>query len=159
MWSDRGISTALSSKYAVYNNTQPNIPSSFDALDESNKQSEAANPSKDADSSNSVSHSANGLCCEDNYRGDDEHNDSKPNNDSGLFYIEHVQMTGFTLQETIISGLYVWKTNRLLEVLSKADTRSMVWPLLVINIIITGMDLSDRGVLGFEYYHTSKSGS
>lgn len=61
----------------------------------------------------------------------------------GYFYIEHVQMTGYTLQEMIISGLYVWKTISLLKVISKANTRSMVWQLLMINVIIIGMDVSN----------------
>ena len=59
------------------------------------------------------------------------------------FYMEHIQMTGITLQEFIISGLYVWKTVGLLKVISKANTRSMVWQLLTINVIIIGMDVSN----------------
>ncbi|KEF62008.1 uncharacterized protein A1O9_03580 [Exophiala aquamarina CBS 119918] len=47
---------------------------------------------------------------------------------------------GFTLQELIISGLYVWKTIGLLRVISKENTRSMIWQLLAINILIIAMD-------------------
>lgn len=61
----------------------------------------------------------------------------------GYFYIEHVQMTAFTLQEVIISSLYVWKTISMLKIISKANTRSMVWQLLVINVVIIGMDVSN----------------
>lgn len=62
----------------------------------------------------------------------------------GYFYIEHVQMTVFTLQEVIISSLYVWKTINMLKIISKANTRSMVWQLLVINVVIIGMDVSKQ---------------
>lgn len=63
-----------------------------------------------------------------------------PSFSEAYFYMEHIQMTGFTLQELIISGLYVWKTIGLLRVISKENTRSMIWQLLAINIIIIAMD-------------------
>ncbi|EXJ71672.1 uncharacterized protein A1O5_05480 [Cladophialophora psammophila CBS 110553] len=56
------------------------------------------------------------------------------------FYIEHMQMTIITLQELIISGLYVWETIALLNVISKENTRRMIWQLLTINIMIICMD-------------------
>ncbi|KAJ9650565.1 hypothetical protein H2198_010130 [Neophaeococcomyces mojaviensis] len=61
------------------------------------------------------------------------------------FYVEHIQMTGFALQETIISGIYIWKTIDLLKIVSTTNTtntRTMVWQLLVINIIIIAMDVA-----------------
>lgn len=60
----------------------------------------------------------------------------------GYFYIELIQITVFTLQELIISGLYVWKTYSLLQVVSKQNTRSMVMQVLTINVIIIAMDVS-----------------
>lgn len=60
----------------------------------------------------------------------------------GYFYIEHVQMTVFTIQEIIISSLYVWKTIKLLKVISGSKTRKMIWQLMVINVIIISMDVS-----------------
>ena len=59
----------------------------------------------------------------------------------GYFYIEHLQMTFITLQELIISGLYVWKTLALLKIISGPNTRSTVWQLLSINVIIIIMDV------------------
>ncbi|OQV08486.1 hypothetical protein CLAIMM_12750 [Cladophialophora immunda] len=56
------------------------------------------------------------------------------------FYMEHIQMTIITLQELIISGLYVWKTISLLKVISKENTRSTIWQLLTINVMIICMD-------------------
>lgn len=60
----------------------------------------------------------------------------------GYYYIEQCQLTLFTIQELIISGLYVWKTLAMLRVISKEHTRSMIFQLLVINIIIICMDVS-----------------
>lgn len=60
----------------------------------------------------------------------------------GYFYIEHIQLTAITLQELIISGLYVWKTVDFLKIIASTNTRSMVWQLLFINIIIIAMDVS-----------------
>ena len=57
------------------------------------------------------------------------------------FYIEHIQMTVITLQELIISGLYVFKTTKLLNIISATNTRSLVWQLLTINLIIILMDV------------------
>lgn len=60
----------------------------------------------------------------------------------GYYYIELIQITIFTLQELIISGLYVWKTYSLLQVVSKQNTRSMVSQVLTINVIIICMDIA-----------------
>ncbi|RMZ84140.1 hypothetical protein DV738_g534, partial [Chaetothyriales sp. CBS 135597] len=60
----------------------------------------------------------------------------------GYFYIEHIQMTVITMQELIISGVYIWKTSNLLKVISKAHTRGMIWQLFSINIIIIAMDVA-----------------
>jgi hypothetical protein len=59
----------------------------------------------------------------------------------GYYYIEQVQVTGITLQELIISGLYVWKTIGLLKIISRKHTRSMIYQLFIINVIIIGMDI------------------
>jgi len=58
------------------------------------------------------------------------------------FYMEHIQMTGITIQELSISSLYLWKTSNLLKVISKANSRSLVWQLFTINVVIIGMDVS-----------------
>jgi hypothetical protein len=57
------------------------------------------------------------------------------------FYMEHIQMTVLTVQELIISGLYVWKALVLLKIISRKNTRSMIWQLLSINIMIMCMDV------------------
>ena len=68
----------------------------------------------------------------------------------GFFYLEHVQMTMFCLQEFIISGLYVWRTIAFLKVVGKKSTRSVIWQLLIINIIIIAMDII---LLFLQYKH------
>ena len=60
----------------------------------------------------------------------------------GYFYIEFIQMTGFCIQEFIISGLYVWKTSKLLKVISKEGIRRVMWQLFTINVVIIILDVS-----------------
>lgn len=76
--------------------------------------------------------------------------EKSPSFAAGYFYIEHIQITGFTIQELIISGIYVWKTIALLKVLSKPHTRNMIWQLLTINVIIVGMDIL---IIVLQYKH------
>lgn len=76
---------------------------------------------------------------------------------AGYFYIEHVQITGFTVQELIISSIYVWKTIALLKVLSRPHTKNMVWQLLTINVIIIAMDVSMQVSPCFESDFSSRS--
>ena len=62
--------------------------------------------------------------------------------------IEKFQMTGFCLQEFIISGLYLYETVRLLRVMKKNNTRRTVWELFTINVFIIALDV---GLLIVEY--------
>jgi hypothetical protein len=75
-------------------------------------------------------------------------------------YIEKIQMTGFTLQEFILSGLYVWKTLDIIRAGSNAfptdggptakkrRTSRIMWQLFSINVFIVFMDVA---VLVIEY--------
>ena len=65
-------------------------------------------------------------------------------------YIEKIQMTGFTLQEFIISGLYVWRTLEILKTTnySRRRTRRTMWQLCMINAMII---VADIGLLVVEY--------
>ena len=65
-----------------------------------------------------------------------------------MYYIEKIQMTGFCIQEFIISSLYLWKTIDLLNIIQKQGTRKIMIELLVINIIIM---LGDVALLVLEY--------
>ncbi|KAI6842842.1 hypothetical protein KC332_g3983 [Hortaea werneckii] len=59
-------------------------------------------------------------------------------------YIEKIQMTGFTLQEFIISGLYVWRTLEILRTTnySRRRTRRTMWQLCMINAMIIVADIA-----------------
>ncbi len=59
----------------------------------------------------------------------------------GYHYIEYIQMTGFCIQEFIISGLYLWNTAKLLKVISKEGVRRVMWQLFTINIVIIILDV------------------
>ncbi|KAJ9634425.1 hypothetical protein H2204_006250 [Knufia peltigerae] len=74
----------------------------------------------------------------------------KPSFSEAYFYMEHIQMTGITIQELAISSLYLWKTSNLLKVISKSNSRSMVWQLFTINVVIIGMDIA---LIVLEYKH------
>lgn len=65
-----------------------------------------------------------------------------------LFYVEKIQMTGFCVQEFIISGIYMWKTAQFLQLISRQGTRRVMWELFAINAIIILMDI---GLLTLEY--------
>lgn len=67
----------------------------------------------------------------------------------GYFYIEFIQMTGFCIQEFIISGLYVWKTVELLKVISKQGIRRVMWQLFTINVVIIILDVRASLLLFF----------
>jgi hypothetical protein len=66
----------------------------------------------------------------------------------GYNIMEKIQMTGFCLQEFIISGLYIWETVRMLRLDPDRTKRKIQYQLLVINFIIIILDL---GLLVAEY--------
>ncbi|KAG7008999.1 dehydrogenase xptC [Physcia stellaris] len=64
---------------------------------------------------------------------------------------EKVQMTGFTIQESIISGLYLWETRKILrpgKIFQKKKTRKVFHHLIWVNIFII---LLDFALLATEY--------
>ncbi|KAJ5349533.1 hypothetical protein N7541_007260 [Penicillium brevicompactum] len=70
----------------------------------------------------------------------------------GYNVMEKIQLTGFTIQESILSTLYVIETVKLLrlgaDVSVRPDTRSIMYQLIGINCAIVGMDLL---LLSLEY--------
>ncbi|KAJ5746360.1 hypothetical protein N7520_011542 [Penicillium odoratum] len=66
----------------------------------------------------------------------------------GYNVMEKIQMTGFCLQEFVISGLYIWETVRMLRLDPDRTKRKIQWQLLIINTIIIILDL---GLLVAEY--------
>ena len=63
---------------------------------------------------------------------------------AAYFYIEHIQLTAITLQELIISGLYMWKTLDLLKVIAGTNTRSIIWQLFIMSVLIIAMDVRNH---------------
>lgn len=66
----------------------------------------------------------------------------------GYNIMEKIQMTGFCLQEFIISGLYIWETVRMLRLDPDRIKRKIQYQLLIINFIIIILDV---GLLVAEY--------
>lgn len=67
---------------------------------------------------------------------------------TGYSVMEKIQMTGFCLQEFVISGLYIWETIRMIRLDPDRTKRKIQYQLLSINSIIIVMDL---GLLVAEY--------
>ncbi|KAF2184839.1 hypothetical protein K469DRAFT_578046 [Zopfia rhizophila CBS 207.26] len=63
-------------------------------------------------------------------------------------YMERIQMTGFTVQEFILSGLYIWKTLDIIRSSERKRSRRLLWQLFSINVIIIVLDI---GLLTVEY--------
>lgn len=70
------------------------------------------------------------------------HYSSDHNFDRGYIYIERLQMTGFCVQEFVISGLYIWKTLDILQAGEKKQAHRTLWQLFVINVVIVALDVA-----------------
>lgn len=66
----------------------------------------------------------------------------------GYNIMEKIQMTGFTVQELIISGLYIWETIRLLKLGWDENKRRIMHRLVGINVVMLLLDLI---LLALEY--------
>lgn len=66
--------------------------------------------------------------------------------------IEKFQMTGFCIQEFIISGLYTKEVVRFLHVVTQKGVRRTMWELFTINILIVALDIA---LLVIEYLNLS----
>lgn len=66
----------------------------------------------------------------------------------GYNIMEKIQMTGFCIQEFIISGLYIWETAKMLRLDPDRSKRKIMYQLVIINLLIILMDL---GLLIIEY--------
>lgn len=75
----------------------------------------------------------------------------------GYDVMEKLQLTGFCVQEVIISGLYMWETNRMLQINSNHVTRSTIMQLFAINLACILMDVALMIVefLNFYIYQTT----
>lgn len=66
----------------------------------------------------------------------------------GYNVMEKIQMTGFCLQEFIISGIYLWECVKFLRTGDQGKSRKTLYGLFYINMIIVIMDIT---LLGLEF--------
>ncbi|KAL1303303.1 hypothetical protein AAFC00_006708 [Neodothiora populina] len=60
----------------------------------------------------------------------------------GYEVMERIQMVAFTVQELLISGIYLWEINRLLKVVYEGRTRKIMWEIAAVNIAIIVADIA-----------------
>lgn len=65
----------------------------------------------------------------------------------GYSVMEKIQMSGFFVQEVILSSIYIVATYRILQSSIRDNTKRLMWQLMAVNIIIIIMDV---GLLGLE---------
>lgn len=70
------------------------------------------------------------------------HYSTNHNFDKGYIYIERLQMTGFCIQEFVISGLYIWKTLDIMQAGEKKQAHRTLWQLFIINVVIVALDVA-----------------
>jgi hypothetical protein len=61
---------------------------------------------------------------------------------TGYGIMEKIQMTVFTIQELIISSIYLIEVRRVLKVIDNGRLRKMMWELGAINVAIIGLDVA-----------------
>ena len=66
----------------------------------------------------------------------------------GYNIMEKIQMTGFCLQEFILSGIYIYETVKMLRLNTEPGCRRIMYQLLSLNLLIILMDI---GLLTVEY--------
>ncbi|KAJ5894194.1 hypothetical protein N7495_005885 [Penicillium taxi] len=67
---------------------------------------------------------------------------------TGYTTMEKIQMTGFCVQEVILSALYIWETVRMIRLDPDPAKRKIQYQLIIVNLVIIVMDL---GLLVAEY--------
>ncbi|KAJ5161466.1 hypothetical protein N7492_006858 [Penicillium capsulatum] len=61
---------------------------------------------------------------------------------SGYDVMEKLQLTGFCVQEVIISSLYIWETNRMLQLNRDRGNRKTIIQLVAVNMACILMDIA-----------------
>lgn len=70
----------------------------------------------------------------------------------GYDVMEKLQLTGFCVQEVIISGLYMWETNRMLQLNPDRVSRRTILQLLSVNLTCILMDIALIIIEFMNYY-------
>ena len=73
---------------------------------------------------------------------------TSPPSVAGYNTMEKIQLTGFCVQEMIISGLYIWETNRMLKLNPESDSRKIIFNLFAVNLACILMDIA---LIAIEY--------
>ncbi|KAL2821112.1 hypothetical protein BJX63DRAFT_256415 [Aspergillus granulosus] len=71
---------------------------------------------------------------------------------AGYNVMEKIQMTGFCIQEFILSALYIWETTRMLRLDPDKGKRKIMYQLVAINLVIILMDIGLLVVAYLDYY-------
>ncbi|KAJ5273588.1 hypothetical protein N7478_008713 [Penicillium angulare] len=76
---------------------------------------------------------------------------------SGYDVMEKLQLTGFCVQEVIISSLYMWETNRMLKLNPDRGSRKTIMQLLAVNVSCVLMDIALMVIefMNFYIYQTT----
>ncbi|OXV06830.1 hypothetical protein Egran_05402 [Elaphomyces granulatus] len=70
----------------------------------------------------------------------------------GYNVMEKIQMTGFCLQEFILSGIYIYETVKMLRLNPEPGYRKIMYQLLSLNLLIILMDVGLLTVEYLDYY-------
>lgn len=61
---------------------------------------------------------------------------------NGYAVMEKIQMTIWSLQELIISGVYLWEVHKTLKMVYEGGTRKVLYELIAINVVIIILDIA-----------------
>ncbi|KAJ5807014.1 hypothetical protein N7474_010606 [Penicillium riverlandense] len=67
---------------------------------------------------------------------------TSPETVMGYDVMEKLQLTGFCVQEVIISSIYMWETNRMLQLNPDHNSRKTIIQLLAVNVACILMDIA-----------------
>lgn len=70
----------------------------------------------------------------------------------GYSIMEKIQMSGFFLQEVVLSSIYIMGTLRILRTSIRDNTKRLMWQLMFINIVIIIMDMALLGLEAASLY-------
>jgi hypothetical protein len=70
----------------------------------------------------------------------------------GYAVIEKIQMTAFSAQEFLISGIYLYEVRKVLKYIIEGGTRKIMWQLVAMNVLIIVLDIALLTVEFLNYY-------
>jgi hypothetical protein len=82
---------------------------------------------------------------------------TSPQTVMGYDVMEKLQLTGFCVQEVIISSIYMWETNRMLQLNPDHNSRKTIIQLLAVNVACILMDIALMVIefMNFYIYQTT----